>query len=107
MVDARAYDGVVGADPDRKEGNMGFQVGDEVVVLADYGGQVGVVEYAAVVREVVAAGGAAGGLYRVRYDEQHIQRRFGRQMVTGNELVFAMGDQQVAERNADIAAFTR
>jgi len=104
MVDARAYDGVVGADPDRKEGNMGFQVGDEVVVMADYGGRVGVVQYAAVVREVVAATGAVGGLYRVRYDEQHIQRRFGRHTVTGNELVHAMGDQQVAERLADTAA---
>lgn len=86
---------------------MGFQVGDEVVVMADYGTSIGVVHYAAVVREVVAAEGAAGGLYRVRYDEQYIQRRFGRQMVTGNELVHAMGDQQVAERLMDIAAFTR
>ena len=84
---------------------MGFQVGDEVVVLADYGGNVGVVEYAAVVRDVVAAGGAVGGLYRVRYDEQHVQRRFGRHFVTGDQLVHAMGDQQVAERLVDMAAF--
>jgi len=84
---------------------MGFQVGDEVVVLADFGTSIGIVHYAAVVREVVAADGAAGGLYRVRYDEQHAQRRFGRQMVTGNELVHAMGDQQVAERLMDMAAF--
>lgn len=86
---------------------MGFRVGDQVVVLADYGGNVGVVEYAAVVREVVAEGGAAGGLYRVLYEEQYVQRRFGRQMVTGNELVFALDDRQVADRNADMVAFGR
>ena len=86
---------------------MSFQVGDEVIVLADFGTNRGIVELAGTVRKIIAASGAAGGIYQVRYADQETNRRFGRQAVVGRYIWFQLSVAEVADQLAVAAAFTR